>query len=108
MRCGGAGQLGAGFACAVGGVNLAVVGKDAQQVKTGRPATTCYVEMEVWSDRYEEGISIAEAIRTKLDGLTTEWADGALRLRSCYLDNAYEDATQDGLYVQALRFRMSS
>lgn len=81
---------------------------DAQQVKTGRPATTCYVEMEVWSDRYEEGISIAEAIRTKLDGLTTEWADGALRLRSCYLDNAYEDATQDGLYVQALRFRMSS
>lgn len=81
---------------------------DAQQVKSGRPATTCYVEMEVWSDTYEQGIDIAETICSELDGRTYDWADGTLRLRSCYLDNAYEDATQDGLYVQALRFRMSS
>lgn len=81
---------------------------DANQVKTGRPATACYVEMEVWSDDYAESIGIAEIINTKMDGLSMIWAAGALRLRACYLDNAYEDATQDGLYVQVLRYRMSS
>lgn len=80
---------------------------DSQQVKSGRPATACYVEMEVWSDTYEEGIDIAETIYANLDGKTCEWGSG-LRLRQCFLDNAYEDATQDGLYLQALRFRMSS
>lgn len=80
---------------------------DAQQVKSGRPATACYVEMEVWSDSYEEGIDIAETICANLDGKTCEWSSG-LRLRQCFLNNAYEDATQDGLYLQALQFRMSS
>lgn len=81
---------------------------DAQQVKIGRPATACYVEMEVWSASYEEGIDIAETIFASFDGRTVTWDDGRIRLRSCYLDNAYEDATQEGLYLQVLRFRMSS
>lgn len=81
---------------------------DAQQVKSGRPATTCYVEMEVWSDTYEKGIDIAETIFANFEGRTATWNDGRIQLRSCYLENAYEDATQDGLYLQTLRFRMSS
>lgn len=79
-------------------------GLDPEQVKSGRPADTTGVEMEIWTGSYEEGVELAERVRAALDGITAT-ASG-MRMRSCFLEDAYEDGTADGIHVQALKFRM--
>lgn len=76
----------------------------AHQVKDGRPADTSYIEMEIWTRSYAEGIDIAEKVRALFDNRRTLNETAGLYMRSCFLDNAYENGTQEGLFVQYLRF----
>lgn len=70
--------------------------------KAGQPGAD-EVKMEIlcFTDRYSEGIELAEAVRSALDCKTME-SDG-LRLRGCYLSDS-EEAWQDDAYVQQMEF----
>lgn len=73
-------------------------------VKTGRPADTAEVSVQVYSRSYAEAVVMAEAVRAALEG--AEWDDGELRLRGCWLADATEDAMANGVYLEELIFEV--
>lgn len=77
---------------------------DANSVKSqsviGNADTTA-IEILCFTQDYESGIALAEAVRDALDGRQAE-VDG-LRMRSCVMTDS-EEAWQDDAYVQRLVF----
>lgn len=72
--------------------------------KSGRPnADEIQVEVNCFTERYSEGVELAEAVRGALDQVSAEHE--GLHLRSCYLLES-EEAYQDDAYVQQLVFSM--
>ncbi len=72
--------------------------------KSGKPgADEIQVEVICFTERYSEGVELAEAVRAALDQVDAE--DDGLRLRSCLLIES-EEAYQDDAYVQQLVFSM--
>lgn len=70
--------------------------------KGGYPsADEIQIEIICFTERYGEGVELAEAVRAALDQVTAEHA--GLRLRSCYLCDS-EEAYQDDAFVQQLIF----
>ncbi|MDE5989093.1 MAG: DUF3168 domain-containing protein [Duncaniella sp.] len=70
--------------------------------KGGQPgADEIQIEVICFTERYGEGVELAEAVRAALDHVTAEH-DG-MRLRSCYLIDS-EEAYQDDAFVQQLVF----
>lgn len=59
------------------------------------------VEVNCFTERYGEGVELAEAVRAALDQVDAEH-DG-LRMRSCYLFDSEEDQ-QDDAFIQRLVF----
>lgn len=74
----------------------------ANPQKCGQPgADEIQIEVICFTERYGEGVELAEAVRAALDQITAEH-DG-MRLRSCYLLDS-EEAYQDDAFVQQLVF----
>lgn len=72
--------------------------------KSGQPgADEIQIEVICFTERYGEGVELAEAVRAALDQVTATH-DG-MRLRSCYLLDS-EEAYQDDAYVQQLIFNV--
>lgn len=70
--------------------------------KSGQPgADEIQIEVICFTERYSEGVELAEAVRAALDQVSAEH-DG-MRLRSCYLLDS-EEAYQDDAFVQQLVF----
>ena len=67
----------------------------------GGNADTVSVEALVFTEDYESGVELAEAVRRVLDGAQAK-IDG-LTMRSCYFADG-EEAYQDDAYVQKLVF----
>lgn len=59
------------------------------------------LEVLCFTEKYGEGVELAEAVRQTLDGVQGEL--NGLRMRSCTLTD-YEEAWQDDAYVQQLVF----
>ena len=59
------------------------------------------LEVLCFTEKYGEGVELAEAVRQTLDGVQGEL--NGLRMRSCALTD-YEEAWQDDAYVQQLVF----
>lgn len=70
-------------------------------IKTGRGADMVTIEVHVYTEQYTDGVELAEAIRSALDGKQAE-QDG-LVMRSCTLVDS-EEAWQDDAFVQVLMF----
>lgn len=79
---------------------------DSTSVKTGAPADSTYIEIEIWTDDYEVGINIAEKVRKALEGKQVVEPWKGLTMRSSQLVNAYENGTEDSLFVQYLKFKI--
>lgn len=74
----------------------------ANPQKGGQPGSDeIQIEIICFTERYGEGVELAEAVRGALDFVTSE--HNGLRLRSCYLIDS-EEAYQDDAYVQQLVF----
>lgn len=72
--------------------------------KSGSPvADETQIEVICFTERYGEGVELAEAVRAALDGVSAEHA--GMRLRSCYLTDS-EEAYQDDAFVQQLVFKV--
>ncbi|MDE6860935.1 MAG: DUF3168 domain-containing protein [Duncaniella sp.] len=72
--------------------------------KSGQPgADEIQIEVICFTERYGEGVELAEAVREALDLISAEH-DG-MRLRSCYLCDS-EEAFQDDAFVQQLVFNV--
>lgn len=70
--------------------------------KSGQPgADEIQVEVICFTERYGEGVELAEAVRAALDQVDAE--HNGLRMRSCYLLDS-EEAYQDDAFVQQLVF----
>lgn len=70
--------------------------------KSGQPgADEIQVEVICFTERYGEGVELAEAVRAALDQVGAE--HNGLRMRSCYLLDS-EEAYQDDAFVQQLVF----
>lgn len=70
--------------------------------KSGQPgADEIQVEVICFTERYGEGVELAEAVRAALDQVAAE--HNGLRMRSCYLLDS-EEAYQDDAFVQQLVF----
>lgn len=70
--------------------------------KSGQPgADGIQIEIICFTERYGEGVELAEAVRAALDQVNAEH-DG-MRLRSCYLLDS-EETYQDDAFVQQLVF----
>lgn len=70
-------------------------------VKSAAGADTVRIEVLCFTEKYAEGVELAEAVRSALDQQQDE-TDG-LRIRSCtYIDG--EESWQDDAYVQELDF----
>lgn len=70
--------------------------------KAGQPgADTVQMEVNVYAAAYDEGVELAEAVRTALDYAQGEVA--GLRMRSCILTDS-EEGWEDDAYVQAMVF----
>lgn len=70
--------------------------------KSGQPgADEIQVEVICFTERYGEGVELAEAVRAALDQVDAE--HNGLRMRSCYLLDS-EEAYQDNAFVQQLVF----
>lgn len=59
------------------------------------------LEVLCFTEKYGEGVELAESVRQTLDGVQGEL--NGLRMRSCTLTD-YEEAWQDDAYVQQLVF----
>lgn len=59
------------------------------------------LEVLCFTEKYGDGVELAEAVRQTLDGVQGEL--NGLRMRSCTLTD-YEEAWQDDAYVQQLVF----
>ena len=74
----------------------------ANPQKSGQPgADEIQLEIICFTERYGEGVELAEAVRAALDQVTAEHND--MRLRGCYLCDS-EEAYQDDAFVQQLVF----
>lgn len=72
--------------------------------KSGQPgADEIQIEVICFTERYGEGVELAEAVRGALDQITAEHE--GMRLRSCYLCDS-EEAYQDDAFVQQLVFNV--
>lgn len=70
--------------------------------KSGQPgADEIQLEVNCYTSRYSEGVELAEAVRSALDGVSAEY-NGRL-MRGCYLSGS-EEIYQDDAYVQHLEF----
>lgn len=70
--------------------------------KSGQPgADETQVEVTCFTERYGEGVELAEAVRAALDMVSAEHE--GMRLRSCYLLES-EEAYQNDAFVQQLVF----
>lgn len=70
--------------------------------KSGQPgADEIQIEVICFTERYGEGVELAEAVRAALDQVTAE--HNGMRLRSCYLSDS-EEACQDDAFMQQLVF----
>lgn len=70
--------------------------------KSGQPgADEVQIEILCFTERYGEGVELAEAVRGALDQVSAEH-DG-MRMRSCYLTES-EETWQDDAFVQQLIF----
>lgn len=70
--------------------------------KSGQPgADEIQVEVICFTERYGEGVELAEAVRAALDQVDAK--HNGLRMRSCYLLDS-EEAYQDDAFVQQLVF----
>lgn len=73
-------------------------------VRTGYPgADTVVIEVVCYTEKYAEGVELAEAVRAALDGQQGE-KDGVV-MRSCMLSDSEEDYENDA-YAQQLIFRV--
>lgn len=79
-------------------------GLAATPQKHGSPGSD-EIEIEVicFTEKYGEGVELAEAVRAALDFVEAEY-DGQ-RIRCCYLSGS-EEAYQDDAYVQQLVFNV--
>ena len=76
----------------------------AKPQKQGQPgADEIQVEVICFTERYGEGVELAEAVRAALDFTTAEH-DGQV-MRGCYLVDS-EEAYQDDAFVQQLLFNV--
>ena len=74
-------------------------------VKCGLPADAALYEMEIWAAAYAEGLAIAERVRSLIgQAQGTVEPETGLRLRSASLENAYEQGTVEGAYIQCMTF----
>lgn len=70
--------------------------------KSGQPvADEIQIEVICFTERYSEGVELAEAVRAALDQVSA--VHEGMRLRSCYLLDS-EEAYQDDAFVQQLVF----
>lgn len=69
-------------------------------LKSGQ-AETVEIELMCYTERYTEGVALAEAVRSALDGRQTQLA--GLVMRSCYLSSS-EEYWADDAFVQQLTF----
>lgn len=70
--------------------------------KSGQPgADEIQVEVICFTERYGEGVELAEAVRAALDMVSAEHE--GMHMRSCYLLES-EEAYQDDAFVQQLVF----
>lgn len=70
--------------------------------KSGSPgADEIQIEVNCFTERYGEGVELAEAVRAALDHVDAE--HNGLRMRSCYLLDGDEDFRDDA-FVQQLVF----
>src|SRR5574344_1341086 len=75
---------------------------DHNPTKAGQPgADTVQIEVICFTEKYKEGVEMAEAVRAALDYAQGE-SDGLI-MRSCTLIDS-EEAWQDDAYVQQLVF----
>ena len=72
-------------------------------IKTGRGADMVTIEVLVYTEQYTDGVELAEAVRSALDGKQAE-QDG-LVMRSCTLVDS-EEAWQDDAFIQQLMFNI--
>lgn len=79
------------------------IGLEQRPVKQGSWCDTVRVEVSVCSSGYEEGVRIAELVRSALDGW--QWSAAGLHVRSCSLAES-EESWNDDCYVQTLVFEM--
>lgn len=74
-------------------------------VKDGCGADTVTVEVQIFTAGHEEGLSLAEAVRARLDNRRGE--SGGLTVRSCLLSDSFEDYVPAGdAFVQVLIFNV--
>lgn len=74
----------------------------ANPQKSGQPgADEIQIEVICFTERYGEGVELAEAVRAALDQVSAE--HGGMHMRSCYLIDS-EEAYQDDAFVQQLVF----
>lgn len=72
--------------------------------KSGQPvADEVQIEVLCFTQRYSEGVELAEAVRATLDQRSAEYQ--GQRMRSCYLAES-EESFQDDAFVQQLVFNI--
>ena len=77
---------------------------EQNQTKAGYPgADTVVIEVVCYTEKYADGIELAEAVRAALDGKQGE-KDGVV-MRSCMLSDSEEGYDSDA-YAQQLVFRV--
>lgn len=76
---------------------------DKIPTKFGVGADTVAIEVLCFTEKYGEGVELAEAVREALDQKQGTNADGAMTMRSCVLSDA-DEAWQDDAFVQQLVF----
>ena len=75
---------------------------EASPQKSGKPGSEkLQIELDCCSQGYEEGLKLAETVRSALDFVSTE--NDGLQMRSCYLSNASEEYQGD-IFMQKLIF----
>ena len=73
-------------------------------VRTGYPgADTVVIEVVCYTEKYAEGVELAEAVRAALDGQQGE-KDGVV-MRSCMLSDS-EEGYENDAYAQQLIFKV--
>lgn len=74
-----------------------------QPEKQGIGADTLRIEVACFTRKYNEGMELAEAVRSALDH--AQWQKDGLSMRSCTLTNR-EEGWQDDAYLQNLTFNI--
>lgn len=81
------------------------VGLNTQSVNNSYAHDRAAVELQIYSDDYAQGVSIAESVRAALDGVRADAC--GLQMSLSRLVDASEDYIDEGdIYVQALTFEM--